>query len=63
MDHVSRSGPGLYHAHAFPEEAIMRDIIESLSPEDGQIDWKWVGSVFAFYVVVVVAGAGVVITH
>ncbi len=41
----------------------MRDIIESLSPEDGQIDWKWVGSVFAFYVVVMIGGAGVLIAH
>src|SRR5689334_23978523 len=33
------------------KETIMHGIIESLSPEHAQIDWKWVGSVFVFYVV------------
>jgi hypothetical protein len=41
----------------------MHAIIESLSPENGQIDWKWVGSVFVFYVVVMVGGAGVLLAH
>ena len=41
----------------------MHGIIESLSPENGQIDWKWVGSVFVFYIVVMIGAAGVVITH
>lgn len=41
----------------------MRDIVESLSPEDGQIDWKWVGSAFAFYAVVMIGAAGVLIAY
>ncbi|MGY3583617.1 MULTISPECIES: hypothetical protein [Bradyrhizobium] len=41
----------------------MHGIIESLSPEHGQIDWKWVGSVFAFYVVLMIGGAGLLLAH
>ncbi|WP_426437550.1 hypothetical protein [Bradyrhizobium genosp. P] len=41
----------------------MHGIIESLSPENGQIDWKWVGSVFVFYVVLMIAAAEMVIAH
>ncbi|MGF6310450.1 hypothetical protein ABIB82_004554 [Bradyrhizobium sp. i1.8.4] len=41
----------------------MQDLIESLSPDNGQIDWKWVASVFAFYVVLTVGGAGVLLAH
>ena len=41
----------------------MHGIIESLSPENGQIDWKWVGSVFVFYVVLMIGAAGAVIAH
>ncbi|WP_283815425.1 hypothetical protein [Bradyrhizobium jicamae] len=41
----------------------MHGIIESLSPESGQIDWKWVGSVFTFYVVVMIVAASVLLTH
>jgi len=41
----------------------MQGIIESLSPEHGHIDWNWVGSVFAFYVVVTMLGAGAIMTH
>ena len=41
----------------------MQGIIESLSPERGQIDWKWVGSVFVFYVVLVIGAAELVITR
>jgi hypothetical protein len=33
----------------------MRGLIQSLCPEDRQIDWKWIGCVFALYVVVMVA--------
>jgi hypothetical protein len=41
----------------------MQGILESLSPEDGHIDWKWVGSVFVFYIVVTIGAVGVVIAH
>ena len=41
----------------------MQGIIESLSPDNGQIDWKWVGGVFAFYVVLMIGGAAVLIAH
>jgi hypothetical protein len=41
----------------------MQGIIESLNPEHGRIDWKWVGSVFAFYIVLVIGAARVIITH
>ncbi|HEX7921314.1 MAG TPA: hypothetical protein VF583_10200 [Bradyrhizobium sp.] len=45
------------------KETIMHGIIESLSPEHGQIDWKWVGSVFVLYVVLVIGGAGLLLAH
>jgi len=48
---------------ALKKETIMHGIIESLSPEHGQIDWKWVGSVFAFYVVVMIGGTGLLLAH
>ena len=41
----------------------MHGIIENLSPEQAHIDWKWVGSVFAFYVVVMISGAGALLAH
>lgn len=41
----------------------MQAIIESLSPDNGQIDWNWVGSVFAFYVVLTIGGAALLLTH
>ncbi|WP_283842965.1 hypothetical protein [Bradyrhizobium semiaridum] len=41
----------------------MQGIIESLSPDNGQIDWKWVGSVFTFYVVLMMCGATLLLTH
>ncbi|ERF83927.1 MULTISPECIES: hypothetical protein [Bradyrhizobium] len=41
----------------------MHGIIESLSPEHAQIDWKWVGSVFVFYVVLVIGGVGLLLAH
>ncbi|WP_274612699.1 hypothetical protein [Bradyrhizobium brasilense] len=41
----------------------MHGIIESLSPEHDQIDWKWVGSVFAFYVVLTIGGMGALLTR
>lgn len=41
----------------------MQGIIESLSPEHGQIDWKWAGSVFAFDVVLMIGGMGVLLAR
>ena len=41
----------------------MHGIIESLSPENGHIDWKWVGSVFVIEVVVTIAAAGMIIAY
>ncbi|WP_283807815.1 hypothetical protein [Bradyrhizobium mercantei] len=41
----------------------MHGIIESLSPEHGRIDWKWVGSVFVVYVVLMIGGAGVLLAR
>ncbi|WP_283812750.1 hypothetical protein [Bradyrhizobium tropiciagri] len=41
----------------------MQGIIESLSPDNGQIDWNWVGSMFVFYVVLTIGGMAVLITH
>jgi hypothetical protein len=59
-----------HHANRYPlrsktllKETIMHGIIEGLSPEHDQIDWKWVGSVFAFYVVLTIGGAGVLLAH
>ena len=43
--------------------SCMHGIIESLSPEHGQIDWKWVGSVFVVYVVLTIGGVGVLLAH
>nr|QIG97008.1 hypothetical protein G6P99_34465 [Bradyrhizobium sp. 6(2017)] len=47
----------------FLKETIMHAIIESLSPEHGHIDWKWVGSVFAFYIVLTIGGVGLLLAH
>jgi|GEM_PF-2199472 len=58
-----RSGPELYATHVIDKEMTMHGIIKSLSPENGQIGWKWVGSVFVFYVVVMIGAVGVMITH
>jgi hypothetical protein len=44
-------------------ETIMHGIIESLSPEHGHIDWKWVGSVFVFHIVVMMLAAGAMMSH
>ncbi|VIO73344.1 hypothetical protein CI1B_49440 [Bradyrhizobium ivorense] len=41
----------------------MQGIIESLSPEHSDIDWKWVGSVFVFYIVAMMLLAGGMISH
>jgi hypothetical protein len=56
-------GASYYGAHSFPEEAAMRRLIESLTPDARQSYWKWVGGVFAFYVVLMITAAGTFISH
>ncbi|WP_141686474.1 hypothetical protein [Bradyrhizobium sp. LMTR 3] len=41
----------------------MRRLLESLTPQARQIYWKWVGGMFAFYVVLMVTAAGVFVSH
>ncbi|MGY3618878.1 hypothetical protein [Bradyrhizobium sp. USDA 10063] len=41
----------------------MRSLIESLTPDASRIDWRWIGAMFAFYVVVMVIAAGLLMTH
>jgi hypothetical protein len=41
----------------------MRGLIENLSPENRQISWKWIGGVFAFYVVMMTAATGIFLVH
>jgi len=41
----------------------MRRLIESLTPDARQSYWKWVGGVFAFYVVLMIGAAGTFISH
>jgi hypothetical protein len=41
----------------------MRRLIESLTPQARQLYWKWVGGVFALYVVLLLAAAGVFVSH
>ena len=41
----------------------MRQLIESLSPEANRIHWKWIGGVFAFYVVVMAGAMGMLVVH
>ena len=41
----------------------MRQLIESFSPEARPIYWKWIGGIFAFYVAVLLATAGVFVAH
>ena len=41
----------------------MRRLIESLAPGERPISWKWIGSMFAFYIVVMTAAAGVFASH
>jgi len=41
----------------------MRRLIESLTPGEYPISWKLIGSMFAFYVVVMAAAVGVFATH
>ncbi|MGB8398743.1 hypothetical protein [Bradyrhizobium sp.] len=41
----------------------MRRLIESLIPADQRIYWKWVGTVFVFYVAVMAAALGMIASH
>ena len=41
----------------------MRRLIESLTPGDRQIDWTWIGGMFAFYVAVMAVAVTVCINH
>jgi hypothetical protein len=45
------------------QEASMRRLIESLTPVDRDLYWRWVGAMFAFYVVLMVGAAGVFMNH
>jgi hypothetical protein len=49
--------------HSFPEEATMRSLIQSLTPDDSQISWRRVGGMFALYVALMVTAAGVFVSH
>jgi hypothetical protein len=40
----------------------MRRLIESLAPGD-HIYWRWVGGMFALYVVLMISAAGVFVSH
>src|SRR5215207_1157354 len=48
---------GVYAAHQLPEDAIMRRLLESLTPDARQLYWKWVGGMFALYVVMILTAA------
>ena len=41
----------------------MRRLIESLTPGERPISWKWIGGMFAFYLVVMAAAASVLANH
>ena len=41
----------------------MRRLLESLVPEHRQVYWRWVGSMFALYVVLMITVAGVFASH
>ena len=41
----------------------MRRLIESLTPQARQLYWKWVGGMFALYVVLLLTAAGVFVSH
>ena len=41
----------------------MRRLLESLMPDDRQIYWRWVGGMFALYVVLMLTAAGVFVSH
>ncbi|MDE5455700.1 MULTISPECIES: hypothetical protein [Bradyrhizobium] len=41
----------------------MRRLLESLTPDARRIYWKWVGGMFALYVVLMLTAAGVFVSH
>jgi len=41
----------------------MRRLIQSLNPAEHRIHWKWVGTVFAAYVLVTAAAIGMIVSH
>ncbi|WP_156908637.1 hypothetical protein [Bradyrhizobium murdochi] len=41
----------------------MRRLLESLTPQARQMYWKWVGGMFALYVVLMLTAAGVFVSH
>jgi hypothetical protein len=41
----------------------MRRLIESLTPGEHPISWKLIGSIFAFYIVVMAVAVGLFATH
>jgi hypothetical protein len=41
----------------------MRRLIESLTPVDRDLDWRRVGGMFAFYVVLMISAAGAFVRH
>jgi hypothetical protein len=41
----------------------MRRLLESLTPGKCQISWTWIVGMFAFYIVVMAAAAGVFASH
>ena len=55
--------PQLYGAQGFQKEAPMRRLLESLMPGEHPISWKWIGSIFAFYVVVMATAAVMLASH
>jgi hypothetical protein len=63
LGHTAHHGSKLYRTAIPDEEEIMRSLIESLTPDACRIDWKWIGAMFAFYVVVMVIAAGLLMTH
>jgi hypothetical protein len=41
----------------------MRQLLESLTPDARRIYWKWVGGMFALYIVLLFAAAGLFAGH
>jgi hypothetical protein len=41
----------------------MRRLIESLTPVDRDLYWRWVAGMFVFYIVLMVSAAGVFMSH
>ncbi|XSC43793.1 hypothetical protein ACF1BQ_039260 [Bradyrhizobium sp. RDT10] len=41
----------------------MRRLLESLTPDARRMYWKWVGGMFALYVVLLLTAAGIFVGH